>query len=348
MTAAPAHKIFGALATVLMLTLVPPPLGAQRKAPAPPASVRVYLFDCGKLEGGDPSRFSLKREEMKTTDMSVACYLVAHPRGTLMWDVGAVLDRDVTSPGTATRYHIVLPNGNERFVTTTQTLKAQLAAIGYDPADINYLALSHYHYDHTANANLFAGATWLVRQVERDVMFPQKPNDLTRPDTYSALRNSKTTIIKTDDYDVFGDGSVVMKLTPRPHARPQRVVREAGEDRSGGHLGRPVSLPRRTVASPCADVRRRSETDFGIAHSTRHVHERGKRPAVDPARPGGHGEDEEGSGVLRLAARCLLLAARGLLLAACHLLLAASRLAQSYSSYCLFPALSNLYRPLSS
>ena len=214
MTAAPAHKICGALATVLMLTLVPPPLGAQRKAPAPPASVRVYLFDCGKLEGGDPSRFSLKREEMKTTDMSVACYLVAHPRGTLMWDVGAVPDRDVTSPGTATRYHIVLPNGNERFVTTTQTLKAQLAAIGYDPADINYLALSHYHYDHTANANLFAGATWLVRQVERDVMFPQKPNDLTRPDTYSALRNSKTTIIKTDDYDVFGDGSVVMKLTP--------------------------------------------------------------------------------------------------------------------------------------
>ena len=214
MTAAPAHNVFGVLASVVMLSLLPPALGAQRKAPAPPASVRVYLFDCGKLEGGDPSRFSLKREEMKTTDMSVACYLVAHPRGTLMWDVGAVPDRDVTSPGTATRYHIVLPNGNERFVTTTQTLKAQLAGVGYDPVDINYLALSHYHYDHTANANLFAGATWLVRQVERDVMFPQKPNDLTRPDTYSALRNSKTTIIKTDDYDVFGDGSVVMKLTP--------------------------------------------------------------------------------------------------------------------------------------
>jgi glyoxylase-like metal-dependent hydrolase (beta-lactamase superfamily II) len=146
--------------------------------------------------------------------MSVACYLVAHPKGTLMWDVGAVPDGDVTSPGTPTRYHIVLPNGNERFVTTTQTLKTQLAGAGYAPGDINYLALSHYHYDHTANANLFARATWLVRQVERDVMFPQKPNDLTRPDTYSALRTSKTTVIATPDYDVFGDGSVVMKLTP--------------------------------------------------------------------------------------------------------------------------------------
>lgn len=202
-----------AVAASLTLGELAPAVSAQKKTPAP-QTVRVYVFDCGKLEGGDPSRFSLKREEMKTTDMSVACYLVAHPKGTLMWDVGAVPDGEVTSPGTPTRYHIVLPNGNERFVTTTQTLKTQLAAAGYAPADINYLALSHYHYDHTANANLFAGATWLVRQVERDVMFPQKPNDLTRPDTYSALRSSKTTTIMTPDYDVFGDGSVVMKLTP--------------------------------------------------------------------------------------------------------------------------------------
>jgi glyoxylase-like metal-dependent hydrolase (beta-lactamase superfamily II) len=202
-----------AVAAGLTLSGLAPAVSAQKKAAAP-QTVRVYVFDCGKLEGGDPSRFSLKREEMKTTDMSVACYLIAHPKGTLMWDVGAVPDGDVTSPGTPTRYHIVLPNGNERFVTTTQTLKTQLATAGYAPGDINYLALSHYHYDHTANANLFAGATWLVRQVERDVMFPQKPNDLTRPDTYSALRSSKTTIIATPDYDVFGDGSVVMKLTP--------------------------------------------------------------------------------------------------------------------------------------
>jgi glyoxylase-like metal-dependent hydrolase (beta-lactamase superfamily II) len=108
----------------------------------------------------------------------------------------------------------VLPNGNERFVTATRTLKAQLADAGYTPADINYLALSHYHYDHTANANLFARATWLVRQVERDVMFPEKPNDLTQPATYADLRTSKTVIIKTADYDVFGDGTVVLKLTP--------------------------------------------------------------------------------------------------------------------------------------
>ena len=180
----------------------------------PPKSARLYVFDCGRLEGGDVSRFRLKREEMATTDMSVACYLVVHPKGTLIWDAGAVPDTDIKPGAGPMRYRIVLPNAAERFVTTERTLKSQLAAAGYAPSDITYLALSHYHYDHTANANEFAASTWLVRPIERDTMFADKPPDLLQPSTYSALRNSKTVTIKTDDYDVFGDGTVVLKATP--------------------------------------------------------------------------------------------------------------------------------------
>jgi len=146
--------------------------------------------------------------------MSIAAYLIVHPKGTLMWDAGALPDNELTSEGTTTRYRIVLPNGNERFVTTSRKLASQLAQTGYSPRDITYLALSHYHYDHTGNANLFAGATWLVRQVERDIMFPDKPNDLTRPETYARLKTGKTIIVNTSDYDVFGDGTVVLKFTP--------------------------------------------------------------------------------------------------------------------------------------
>jgi glyoxylase-like metal-dependent hydrolase (beta-lactamase superfamily II) len=188
--------------------------GLAVAAPAPPKSVRVYVFDGGTLGGGDPARFSLKREEMAVADMSIGAYLIVHPRGVLMWDAAALPDSDLTAEGTMTKYRIVLPNGNERFVTTSRKLASQLAQTGYSPRDVTYLALSHYHYDHTGNANMFAGATWLARQVERDIMFPDKPNDLTRPETYAALKTSKTTIVKTDDYDVFGDGTVVLKLTP--------------------------------------------------------------------------------------------------------------------------------------
>ena len=98
-------------------------------------------------------------------------------------------------------------------------LMAQLAEVGYSPADITYIALSHYHYDHTANANAFSAATWLVRQEERDAMFAEKPPGVTQPSTYAALRNSKTLIIKSADHDVFDDGTVVM-MAPRTRAWP--------------------------------------------------------------------------------------------------------------------------------
>jgi glyoxylase-like metal-dependent hydrolase (beta-lactamase superfamily II) len=45
-------------------------------------------------------------------------------------------------------------------------------------------------------------------------MFAEKPPDLVQRATFNALRNSKTVIIKADDYDVFGDGSVVIKSAP--------------------------------------------------------------------------------------------------------------------------------------
>jgi glyoxylase-like metal-dependent hydrolase (beta-lactamase superfamily II) len=46
------------------------------------------------------------------------------------------------------------------------------------------------------------------------VLFGPKPPDKVNPANYSALKNSKTILIPTDDYDVFGDGAVVIKLAP--------------------------------------------------------------------------------------------------------------------------------------
>lgn len=99
-------------------------------------------------------------------------------------------------------------------MTMTKSLTQQLKEVGYSPAEITHLALSHYHYDHTANANLFVNATWLVRQEEREAMFAPKAPAVTQPSTYAALGGIKATIIKSDDYDVFGDGSVVIKSAP--------------------------------------------------------------------------------------------------------------------------------------
>src|SRR5437868_8516908 len=132
-------------------------------APAP-KSVRVYVFDCGTLEHMDPARFQLKKEEVGTDRIAVACYLIAHPKGTLMWDTGAVPDAAWKPSGKPVTQRITLPDSSQRELTMTKPLSVEMREVGYAPADIQYRAFSHYHWDHTANANAFAGATWLVRQ----------------------------------------------------------------------------------------------------------------------------------------------------------------------------------------
>jgi len=198
--------MFRKIALSLAVLIAPFSALADHKAPPPAKSLRLYVFNCGSLDISDPERFRLKKEELATTNMSVACFLIAHPKGTLMWDVGAVPDRAL-KPGA--------PSATEGYATITQTLSSQLAKTGYDPSDINYLAFSHYHYDHIANANEFASATWIVRKIERDAMFaPTLPDKKMNLANYSALKDSKTILIPADDYDVFGDGTVVMKLAP--------------------------------------------------------------------------------------------------------------------------------------
>src|SRR5262249_24459655 len=123
---------------------------------------------------------------------------------TLMWDVGQIPDAEFPTTGPA----------KIDVMTSTKKLLPQMAAVGYKPEDITYVAMSHYHSDHTANANLFAGSTWIVQKADRDVMFSDKLPPITTPATYAKLTDAKTKILKNEDFDVFGDGPVVIKTAP--------------------------------------------------------------------------------------------------------------------------------------
>ena len=178
---------------------------AAQNRPAPPATPRIYIFDNGSIKGLDPALFNFKREELKEVDFTDISYLIVHPRGTLMFDSGEIADSKFKDGQPVT----------EGVMSASKPLLPQLAAAGYRPADINYFALSHYHGDHTGNANEFAGATWIVQKAERDFMFgPIPQGTIITVDSFIKLKDAKTKVLNNENYDVFGDGTVVLMSAP--------------------------------------------------------------------------------------------------------------------------------------
>ena len=200
------------LAAALLVALGLAAANAQQpQRPQPPQSLRLYVLDCGRITPANVDAYGLKPSEMVNINMITPCFLIVHPRGSLIWDTGEIPDsafKDGVSPQKLNAY------------TVDRPMLPQLAAIGYAPANVTYLALSHYHGDHVANASLFAGSTWIVQKGDRDPILAPRPavrpatGAVPDPKFFDGLANSKTILLNGEDHDVFGDGSVVIKSTP--------------------------------------------------------------------------------------------------------------------------------------
>jgi glyoxylase-like metal-dependent hydrolase (beta-lactamase superfamily II) len=60
---------------------------------------------------------------------------------------------------------------------------------------------------------MFAASTWLVRPAERAYMW-QEGNERVAVSFYDKLENAKYIGLEDDEYDVFGDGSAIVKFAP--------------------------------------------------------------------------------------------------------------------------------------
>lgn len=197
-------------AAVVFLTALPFAL-AQAPKPAPVKSLRLYVLDCGIITVANGDSMGFAPGQLANSNMVTPCFLIVHPRGSMIWDTGEIPDSAFANGASPAK---------QGAFTVDRPLLPQLAAIGYTPANITYLALSHYHGDHVANANAFAGSTWIVQKPERDAIFAPRQNDnkklgsVADPMYFTALANSKTILLNGEDHDVFGDGTVVIKFTP--------------------------------------------------------------------------------------------------------------------------------------
>lgn len=184
------------LAMALALTATP------AAAAEPAAEVSLTRLDCGRATQTWPLNAFDDTGGAATLKKALvgSCYLVRHGDRLMIWDTGI----DPATSGD--------PNGG--FVLEA-TLVEQLAELGIAPADIEFVGVSHYHYDHTGQAKDFPRATLLIGQGDWQAITHDPPLGNANPEHFPAwIAGDAKVETLTGDKDVFGDGSVVVLSMP--------------------------------------------------------------------------------------------------------------------------------------
>src|SRR6266705_1288853 len=162
-----------------------------------------------------------------TPPRPVNAYVIEHAGGLLLFDTGqdrASVTDDGYFPGGFTGLIYVLL---ARFdIGEQDTLTAQLAALGYTPADVDTAILSHLHQDHIGGVAELKAADLLVSAAEWAELSKPAPGPrgvLRQHIQVPGAKWHQISLEPTDDpavapftesLDVMGDGSLVLLPTP--------------------------------------------------------------------------------------------------------------------------------------
>jgi N-acyl homoserine lactone hydrolase len=169
------------------------------------ADLRLYRLDCGRVHVDPINVFSdTNAYPDRSVDLVASCYLIKHNDDWLMWDAGLPAAIGAEPEG--------LSNGPFHLMVDS-TLIEQLAQLNLKPEDITHVGISHAHFDHIGNVNLFQKATLLIQAAEYE--FLANPKEARafhmEPDLMSFFLQgdgTKQVRVLKGDADIFGDGTV--------------------------------------------------------------------------------------------------------------------------------------------
>jgi N-acyl homoserine lactone hydrolase len=225
-----AHLLAAASSAALLAGCAPKaetpvePAAEETVAAAAIAPLTVNVLDCGTIAVSDMDAFSSSGDYAGQADeLTDTCYLISHPSGRLLWDLGL--------PSAL----VGLPPFTQQIFTVSveRSITEQLADLGVVPSELTYVSISHSHFDHIGQVDQVQGATWLVNQKEYDAMFPPDGSPIADPSlapNFALFQEMERRIIPAE-FDVFGDGSVVIFETPGHtpgHASLQLMMPESG------------------------------------------------------------------------------------------------------------------------
>ncbi len=185
------HVLSALAVAVSVMALASSPAFAQT-----PPIVTLTRLDCGTNSA--PSDVAAFSDTYAYTGFKVqlafSCYLIRHGDDYMIWDTGNPVGQAPTSPKVS--------------------LIDLLAQVHVTPAQVKYVAISHYHGDHTGQAGSFPQATLLIGKGDWDVISSAKPGAATAAPFTNWISGGGKVEPQAADKDVFGDGTVVMLNMP--------------------------------------------------------------------------------------------------------------------------------------
>ncbi len=163
--------------------------------------------------------------EARDIKMPINMYIIDHPKGLVLYDTGgnvAISDGNCKNHWAAGLCDFVKPSQ-----TRSDVIDRQLQKLGYSVSDVKIVITSHSHLDHIGNIEMFPDAIHVMQKKELyQAWWPEKfqrrlgvhvlaDYDDARDFNYMELDG---------DYDLFGDGSVVILSTPGHTLGHQSVV----------------------------------------------------------------------------------------------------------------------------
>lgn len=158
---------------------------------------------------------TVPKEKQRDVTIPVSMWIIDHPKGLVVYDTGnnVAITQDCKAYWGAGFCDFLKPSQKR-----DDTIDMQLKKLGYSTDKVKVVITSHMHLDHAGNMEMFPNAIHAIQKKELyQGWFPEKFQgrsggafvmadiDGTREFNFLEI---------TGDYDLFGDGSVIILSTP--------------------------------------------------------------------------------------------------------------------------------------
>src|SRR5665647_1304570 len=123
--------------------------------------MKLYAFSVGTMTV-KKGIFASGKEGDKKIKVPVECFLIVHPKGTVLFDTGIGVEVGLDPEGCwGSAAKAFQPS-----ICESEDLVTQLRSVGYSYKDIGYVVLSHMHMDHVGCLRWFGYSNILVQDAE--------------------------------------------------------------------------------------------------------------------------------------------------------------------------------------